>query len=52
MNLSAHMEVNQYARLKDKHPDFVIALGNEIYLTDTRDRGQKYYHFILIAKGC
>ena len=49
--LSAHMEVNQYAKkIKDKHPDFVIALGNEIYLTDIRDRGQKYYHFILIAK--
>ena len=49
--LSAHMEVNQYARkIKEKYPDFVIALGNEIYLTDTRDRGQKYYHFILIAK--
>ena len=49
--LSAHMEVNQYAKkIKDKHPDFVIALGNEIYLTDTRDRNQKYYHFILIAK--
>ena len=45
------MEVNQYAKkIKDKHPDFTIALGNEIYLTDTRDRGQKYYHFILIAK--
>ena len=49
--LSAHMEVNQYAKkIKDKYPDFTIALGNEIYLTDTRDRGQKYYHFILIAK--
>ena len=49
--LSAHMEVNQYAKkIKDKHPDFTVALGNEIYLTDTRDRGQKYYHFILIAK--
>ena len=49
--LSAHMEVNQYAKkIKDKYPEFVIALGNEIYLTDTRDRGQKYYHFILIAK--
>ena len=45
------MEVNQYAKtIKDKYPDFVIGLGNEIYLTDTRDRGQKYYHFILIAK--
>lgn len=49
--LSAAMEVNQYAKkIKEKHPDFKIALGNEIYLTDNRDRGQKYYHFILIAK--
>lgn len=49
--LSAHMEVNQFAKdfLKE-HPDFTIALGNEIYLTDTRDCGQKYYHFILLAK--
>ena len=45
------MEVNQYAKkLLDKHPDFTVALGNEIYLTDNRDSGQKYYHFILIAK--
>ena len=49
--LSAHMEVNQYAKkLREKNPDFVVALGNEIYLTETRDSGQKYYHFILIAK--
>ena len=31
-------------------PDFKLAIGNEIYLVDTRERGQKYYHFILIAK--
>ena len=37
-------------KLQEKYPDFKIAIGNEIYLTDTRDRGQKYYHFILIAK--
>lgn len=30
--------------------DFKCGLGNEIYLTDTRDKKQKYYHFILIAK--
>lgn len=49
--LSAHMEVNQYAKkIKEKYPDFKIALGNEIYLTETRDNGQKYYHFLLIAK--
>lgn len=45
--LSAHTQIN---RLVDKYPDFKIALGNEIYLTDTRESGQKYYHFILIAK--
>ena len=36
--------------IKEEHPDFKIALGNEIYLTDTREPSQKYYHFILIAK--
>lgn len=30
--------------------DFKCAIGNEIYLTDTREKSQKYYHFILIAK--
>ena len=35
--LSGHMEVNQYAqKIKEKHPDFKIALGNEIYLVDER----------------
>lgn len=37
---------NQY---KEKFPNFKIAHGNEIYLTDTRDSGQKYYHFVFIA---
>ena len=50
-SLSAHMRVNKYAKkIKETNPDFKIALGNEIYLTDTRDCGQKYYHFLLIAK--
>ena len=45
------MIVNKYAKeIKEKYPDFTIALGNEIYLTNTRDKGQKYYHFILLAK--
>ena len=49
--LSGHMEINMYAKkIREKHPDFTVALGNEIYLTDTRDKGQPYYHFILIAK--
>ena len=50
-SLSGHMEVNILAKkLHESNPDFKIALGNEIYLTDTRDSNQKYYHFILISK--
>ena len=42
--LSASMEVNIYAQeLVEKYPDFKVALGNEIYLTDDREPGQKYY---------
>ena len=49
--LSGHMEVNQYAqKIKEKYPDFVIVLGNEVYLVDKRESGIKYYHFILTAK--
>ena len=38
-------------KIKEEHPDFKVALGNEIYLCDTRDMSQKYYHFILLAKN-
>lgn len=49
--LCGHMEINKIAKeMQATDPDFTIALGNEIYLTDTRDSGQKYYHFLLIAK--
>ena len=49
--LSGHMEINQYAqKIKETHPDFTIALGNEVYLVDQRESGIKYYHFILVAK--
>ena len=45
--LSGAVKINQYAqKIKESNPDFTIALGNEIYLTETRDRGQKYYHFL------
>ena len=50
-SLGAHVEVNKYANeIYKEHPDFTIALGNEIYLVDERGGNQKYYHFILIAK--
>ena len=49
--LCCHIEVNQYAqKIKETYPNFKIALGNEIYLTNTREPKQNYYHFILIAK--
>lgn len=50
--LSSHMELNLYQKeIEKKNPDFKIAFGNEIYLCGSRELGQKYYHFILIAKN-
>lgn len=35
---------------KGKYPEnFTIAFGNEIYLTEDREKNQQYYHFILGA---
>ena len=51
-SLSSAPEINFYAqKILEEHPDFKVALGNEIYLTPNREMGQKYYHFILIAKN-
>ena len=50
--ISSHPEINFYQKeIQKTYPNFKIALGNEIYLTDTRELGQRYYHFILIAKN-
>ena len=50
--LASHMELNLYQEeIQKENPDFKIALGNEIYLCPNREMGQKYYHFILIAKN-
>lgn len=50
--ISSHPEVNIYHQeILKEHPDFKVALGNEIYLTPDREPGQRYYHFILIAKN-
>lgn len=46
--LSGAIKANKLALAEEG--DFKIALGNEIYLTDNRDMGQRYYHCILIAK--
>lgn len=49
--LSAHVEAEKHMKeIREKHPDFKLAFGNEIYLVNGRISGQKYYHFILIAK--
>jgi DNA polymerase-3 subunit alpha len=50
--LCAHVKANQYGlKIAETNPDFKVALGNEIYLCPDRSRGQKYFHFILIAKN-
>ena len=49
--VASHVKFNKlHKEVLKEHPDFKLALGNEIYLTDTRDTGIRYYHFILIAK--
>ena len=53
MAITDHETIAQSIRickLQKQDPDFKLAIGNEIYLTDTRDKNQKYYHYILIAK--
>ena len=50
------MMIESLKKLQDKgliSKDFKLGLGNEIYLTDTRDKSkiEKYFHFILIAKN-
>lgn len=54
-NLSEVIEINRMQKkLRDDKDDFVLAIGNEIYLIDEFDpevkTRQKYFHFILIAK--
>jgi DNA polymerase-3 subunit alpha len=49
--LASSIEVNILAKkIKETNQNFKIALGNEIYLTDIRENGIRYWHFILIAK--
>lgn len=49
--VGAHVRCNQYAeKIQEEHPDFKVALGEESYLCDTRDKEQYYYHQIFIAK--
>ena len=51
-SLSSFVKVYKYSQeVMKEHPDFKVMLGNEIYLCKTRDMGQPYFHFILIAKN-
>ena len=50
--LSAAPRANFYSeKIHKNHPNFKVAIGDEIYLCPDRQSGQKYYHFILIAKN-
>ena len=35
--------------MREKYPELKFGIGNEIYLTETREKNQKYFHFLLIA---
>ncbi len=49
--ISSWVKAKNYEKvIREEYPEFKVALGNEIYLTNDRFSGQKYYHFILIAK--
>ena len=49
--LGSHVELDKLQReLLERNSNFKIAKGNEIYLIDSRENDQKYFHFILIAK--
>lgn len=56
--VSAHVKAINYYNKKyaDKKEDFKLILGNEIYLTrsnltsESHQKGEKFYHFILLAK--
>ena len=50
--LSGHVQFLQhYKKIREDNPDFKIGLGNEIYLTKTREPSQKHFHYILVAKN-
>ena len=49
--LGSHYIIDKYEKeIQKEHPDFKVAKGNEIYLVDERGTGQRYWHFILIAR--
>jgi DNA polymerase III subunit alpha len=57
-SVSGHVKALNYynKKYKDKKDEFKLILGNEIYLTrsglnsDTHQKGEKFYHLLLLAK--
>jgi DNA polymerase-3 subunit alpha len=51
-SLGSAVIIKKYEKIiQESNPNFKVAIGDEIYLTKDRRNGQKYYHFILIAKN-
>jgi len=54
--VSGHIKAIQHYKKNYQDKDFKLILGNEIYLSkegmskDTYEKGDKFYHFILLAK--
>ena len=49
-SLGSHIELDKLQdQYREKYPSFKIVRGNEIYLTDTRNTGQQYWHHVLLA---
>lgn len=49
--LSGHVEfIEAYNKIKDKHPDFKIGLGNETYIIDYKEDRNYFRHLVLLAK--
>jgi len=50
--LGGHVRaIKKNKELMKEDKSFKVALGNEVYLVDSLDKHEKYWHFILIAKN-
>lgn len=49
--ISGHVEfIEAYNKIKDKYPNFKIALGNETYILDEKEDRNYFRHLVLLAK--
>jgi DNA polymerase-3 subunit alpha len=55
--VSGHVKAINYYNKNYKDKDFKLILGNEIYITrndltaETHEKGEKFYHFLLLSKN-